>query len=136
MKSDKSIIQHPDGYDIPGKQIRPKVFGFRSNTGIPIATVCRESRAIVGQRFTLAFGSESIPPTLWFDFTIDTLYLDWGFSRHGREEWRLKKHPSWRFSRHDLSSDVQKVHRLALNDGHGINTELVPYADYSMRKTN
>ena len=136
LHEDKSIIKHPNGYDTPGRQIRPKVFGFRSNTVIPIATVCQESRAIVAQRFTLAFGSKSIPPTVWFDSTADTLYIDWGFSRHGREEWRLKKHPSWRFSRYDLSADIQKVHRLALNDGYGINTELVPYEDYPMRKAN
>ncbi|KAK0105426.1 hypothetical protein ONS96_004814 [Cadophora gregata f. sp. sojae] len=133
---DLSVIRHPDGYDIPGNHIRPKSFGFRSNTVIPIATVCQESRAIVSQRFTLAFGSENFPPTTWFDFRTDTLYLDWGFSRHGFEEWRSSKNTSWRFSRHDLSSDVRKVHRLALNDGFEVNTELVPYEDFDMRREN
>ncbi|KAH9218315.1 hypothetical protein DL95DRAFT_458566 [Leptodontidium sp. 2 PMI_412] len=131
---DISIINHPDGYQIPGSEIRPKVFGFCSNTSIPIATVCQESRGIVAQRFTLAFGSESMPPTTWFDFSIDT--LDWGFSDHGFEQWKPVRDASRRFSRHDLSADVQKIHQLVLNDGHTINTELIPYQYVEFRWEN
>ncbi|KAH8601551.1 hypothetical protein B0O99DRAFT_606892 [Bisporella sp. PMI_857] len=48
---------------------------YRSQTHVPtIYAVCRESRAVVEQFYTKAFGTENSPGT-WIDFRTDALYL-------------------------------------------------------------
>lgn len=38
-------------------------------------TVCRESRAVACKVYTLSFGTQYTPPSVWFSFELDTLHM-------------------------------------------------------------
>ena len=82
--------------------------GFRSqspeSTAPALVFVCRESLEVAARFYTKAFGDDYAFPETWFDFEIDTLYLDWGW--HG-----VSDTP---FGAADFGDDVLKVKHLAL----------------------
>lgn len=81
--------------------------GFRSqnpsHTVPNIACVCRESLEVVERFYTKAFGSWNAFPETWFDFEVDTLYLDWGWNSNGMQ-----------FSASDFAGEAPRVKHLAL----------------------
>jgi len=55
--------------------------GFRSQAKLPgILLACKESFAVASKIYTRAFGTEHSSPQTWFNFEIDTLYLDLGIT--------------------------------------------------------
>ncbi|QSZ31076.1 hypothetical protein DSL72_000637 [Monilinia vaccinii-corymbosi] len=48
---------------------------YRSPMQISLASVCRESREIVQSLYVKTFGTETAIPKTWFNFEIDTLYI-------------------------------------------------------------
>jgi hypothetical protein len=94
---------------------RPKygseAYGFTSQSKMPLAYACRESRAVVLQKqYTRAFGTAAVGPSVWINFEIDTLYVDWGYQPGGEGSRRLSYLP-W-----DLGGDRKKVRNLAVFD--------------------
>ncbi|KAF4625667.1 hypothetical protein G7Y89_g12497 [Cudoniella acicularis] len=78
--------------------------GWKSQSSIPHVDVCHEARAVASKYYTWAFAKDSVAPGVWFDFKIDTLYLDFGFTRMHDEHYALD----------DLGDDVAKVKKLAV----------------------
>jgi hypothetical protein len=97
------------GDDRPSSQpdAPPKI--FRSKSTIPLASACRESRNVVEETYNLAFGTDGAPAATWFDFSRDTLYLNWGGN------WETET-ASWdsQYSIEDLGDDVARVENLAV----------------------
>jgi hypothetical protein len=55
-------------------------FGFRSQSLPPsLIYVCQESLEVAERFYTKAFGDNFSFPQTWFDYEMDTLYLDWGW---------------------------------------------------------
>jgi hypothetical protein len=86
--------------------------GFRTRSTIPLASVCRESRDIVEEIYTLAFGTEFSSARTWFDFKRDTLYLNW-------DQDVVSGLPPWEsnYEIEDLDEDIKKVTNLAVFAG-------------------
>jgi hypothetical protein len=51
-------------------------YGFKSESTIPLLYVCRESYGVASKLYSPAFGTESARPQTYFNFDLDTLYLD------------------------------------------------------------
>jgi len=93
----------------------PKKLAFNSQSTIPALSVCRESRKIATNVYTLAFGPTSYP-TIWFDFKRDTLYVDWMVANpdaYGEDA--MESDAS--YVPRDLGPDLRKVEKLAICDG-------------------
>ncbi|KAB8290571.1 hypothetical protein EYC80_010996 [Monilinia laxa] len=60
---------------------------YRSLSQISMAAVCQESRHVVTSLYVKAFGTESAEPKTWFNFEIDTLYIQ-------RYPWVVGGHPN------------------------------------------
>jgi hypothetical protein len=86
---------------------------FKSHSTVPILYACRESRAVATKIYTLAFGTSPYPCT-WFDFSNDTLYLDWEISNDYTTRYIDY---GLCYSHSDLGRDARKVVNLAVNDG-------------------
>lgn len=54
--------------------------GFRSYSNLLIPFVCHEAFDIASSVYAITFGSDASFPTTWFDFKLDTLYLDFGWN--------------------------------------------------------
>ncbi|KAH8670412.1 hypothetical protein BGZ60DRAFT_407385 [Tricladium varicosporioides] len=81
-------------------------YGWKSQSIVPHMEICREARDIASKHYTYAFAPNitSKPPGIWFDFRIDTLYLDFGFNRIANRHYLLE----------ELCEDVEKVKYLAV----------------------
>ncbi len=70
-------------------------------------TVCRESRAVASRVYTLSFGTQYNPPSVWFAFELDTLHMSChvvdGFESH---EYEVE----------DLGNDFTIVKNLSLSE--------------------
>ncbi|KAH6670100.1 hypothetical protein B0J14DRAFT_597873, partial [Halenospora varia] len=78
-------------------------FGFKSQSLVSELYVCRESRAVVLPSYTTAFWSRSTE-SVWFNFQLDTLYVDWQCAGHPDVLWPVK----------ELGDDIAKVEKLAI----------------------
>ncbi|KAH9207911.1 hypothetical protein DL95DRAFT_468223 [Leptodontidium sp. 2 PMI_412] len=90
---------------------RINAIGFISQSIIPLADVCKESRRIVETRFTKVFGTSAVFPTVWFDFKRDTLYFDLEEIKSSRYYYS-----DYSYGIGELGSDLMKVEYLALYD--------------------
>jgi hypothetical protein len=66
--------------------------GVRTRAPPPVLLyVCRESFQVTCKHYERVFGTKSTFPEVWFNFEIDTLYLDWGWplplTKHYWEGW-------------------------------------------------
>jgi hypothetical protein len=80
--------------------------GIRTRAPPPVLLyVCRESFQVTCKHYERVFGTKSTFPEVWFNFEIDTLYLDWGWpialERHYWEGWFVQ-------------AELEKVKYLAL----------------------
>jgi hypothetical protein len=99
---------------VSGRPSPPKL-AFNSRSTIPALSVCRESRKIASNVYTLAFGPTSYPST-WFDFKRDTLYVDWMVvnpDAYGEDA--MESDAS--YVPRDLGPDLEMVEKLAICDG-------------------
>lgn len=69
----------------PGPQ---PYYGFYSRSVPFLFFVCRESNSVAMTIYTKAFGSDYVPPSTWFNFAFDALYLDWDYYNEIDEEGR------------------------------------------------
>lgn len=123
--SDKSI----DDELIIGLPFLPMQYSFASPSTLLIPDVCHEAREVIQKTHSKAFGSSTSSPRTWFDFELDTLYLDWRCANHYRRNRDA-------FGPWDIgTSDTSKVSRLALLDGNGSgqNPWIYPYDNYTRR---
>jgi hypothetical protein len=56
------------------------VLSFRSQSIPTLFLICKESYLVAEKLYTKSFGTEDTLPSTWFNFELDTLYLDWGCS--------------------------------------------------------
>jgi hypothetical protein len=69
---------------------------FKTRAPPPVLLyVCRESFRVTCKYYERVFGTKSAFPDVWFNFEIDTLFLDWGWTLwppelHYYEEWFVK----------------------------------------------
>ncbi|CAG8959430.1 hypothetical protein HYFRA_00001328 [Hymenoscyphus fraxineus] len=92
----------------------PEGYCHFASRSVPILfLICKESHHVARQMYTKAFGTRYAPPSTWFNFELDTLYLNWGVSydENDYERWWLCYHPE------HLDADIEKVQNLALYDG-------------------
>lgn len=83
-----------------------QTIAYKARSRYPaVLSACSESRAQARAFFTLAFGSPSCPPSTYFSFQHDFLYLSYSFLRSAVEE------PSGAFHT-DLKSDIRNVKNL------------------------
>jgi hypothetical protein len=61
--------------------------------------------------YTKSFGTDYGFPTTWFNFELDTLYLDWGYHLNSNGDVIFK------FFLEDFGEDVKKVQNLAIHSG-------------------
>lgn len=61
--------------------------------------------------YTKSFGTDSGIPTTWFNFELDTLYLDWGYHLNSDGDVIFKFFPE------EFGEDVKKVQNLAIHSG-------------------
>jgi len=81
-----------------------ELFGFTSPCTPPaLLSVCRESYCVATRYYKRSFGTASSFPETWFDFDLDTLYLDMGVFEQGR-----------RYNPSHLSCDAWLVKNLAV----------------------
>lgn len=93
----------------------PPKLAFNSQSTIPALSVCRESRNIATNVYTLAFGPTSYAST-WFDYKNDTLYVDWMVvNPHAYGEDAMESDAS--YVPRDLGPDLKKVEKMAICDG-------------------
>lgn len=85
------------------------LWSFKCRNVPTLLLTSRESRLVAKKIYTRSFGSLYSPPTTWFNFALDTLYLDWGCA--------LYDQMVFNFGPGDLSEDVKKVQNLALYNG-------------------
>jgi 2EXR family len=84
---------------------------FRTRSIPPLFYVCKESYMVATQRiYTKSFASQYSLPETWFNFELDTLYLDWGFSYDEDDPDEIGLF----FDPEDLGADIKKVQNLAL----------------------
>ncbi|KAE9369298.1 hypothetical protein N431DRAFT_485229, partial [Stipitochalara longipes BDJ] len=91
-------------------------WAFKTRSVPPLFLVCRESYLVAKEKiYTKSFGTEFRLPSIWFNFEVDILHLDWGYYLHeyedDPEEFMFKYLPS------DFSEDVKKVKNLTLYNG-------------------
>ncbi|KAH9213561.1 hypothetical protein DL95DRAFT_524404 [Leptodontidium sp. 2 PMI_412] len=89
------------------------IWGFRSRSVPVLFYVCRESYSVALKVYSKCFGTDSSAPATWFNFNLDTLYLDWG-DLESRIMWSYRE---LNYSPKDLSDDVKGVQNLALHNG-------------------
>lgn len=88
--------------------------GFESQCELPpLLLVCKESNAIGRTLYNLSFGSPYSCASTWFNFDIDTLYLDWGYECPPREWEEEVPENVFSFYPKDIS-DISKVKNLAI----------------------
>ena len=90
-------------------------WGFRTRSIPPLFLVCRESYRVAKEKiYKKSFGSKCALPRTWFNFELDTLYLDWGYyeSHKYGEDGILFDFDSW-----DFGEDIKRVQHLAIYKG-------------------
>lgn len=85
------------------KNVLPPRFGFNSQSIVSELYVCRESRVVVLPSYMKAFENKTTAP-VWFNFQLDTLYVDWQCAGHSDILWPVS----------ELGSDVTKIEKLAI----------------------
>ncbi|KUJ09323.1 uncharacterized protein LY89DRAFT_690372 [Mollisia scopiformis] len=68
------------------------------------------------KHYQKAFGTQHMPPATWFDFEVDTLYLDWGFAYKTKS-----RCDHYAFGPGHIGDCAEKVKKLALWDNYIIN---------------
>ncbi|KAH7355304.1 hypothetical protein BKA65DRAFT_498104 [Rhexocercosporidium sp. MPI-PUGE-AT-0058] len=97
------------------------IWGFRSRSVPVLFYVCRESYNMALSIYSRCFGTGCSAPATWFNFDLDTLYLDWGVAENrGAEPPDLPLE----FSLMDLSDDVKRVQNLALHNNSLVDFDL------------
>jgi len=87
-------------------------WGLRTRSIPPLFSVCRESYLVAKEKiYTKSFGTEYRIPTTWFNFELDTLYLDWGYYVNSDGDVNFDFFPE------DFGEDVKKVQNLAIHSG-------------------
>jgi hypothetical protein len=81
--------------------------GFRTRAPPPVLLyVCRESSQVACKYYERVFGTKTTFPEVWFNFEIDTLYLDWGWPR---ENPNVFYYDGW-----FVAAELERVQYLAL----------------------
>ena len=103
--------------------------GFKSQCTVVHMEACKESFRVASKHYSVAFATDLLAPGVWFNFGLDTLYLDRGFNRNKESRYGLEL-----LTR--ASSDLSKVENLAffhtwdklaggISGHHGIYGQLV-----------
>lgn len=100
-------------------------FGFRSPSTVNLLYVNSESREVALKHYERAFGTEWKSPMTWFDFKVDTLYVDWGFAKRTKAKCDAYAFAAWSFG-----GCAAKVKTLATYDHAGINTAVEDDNDF------
>lgn len=104
------------------------LWSFKSQSIPPLFHTCKESQRVAERIYSKSFGTECAPPTTWFNFELDTLYLDWGVHDEDEEE---MSGVDFSFGPIDLSEDVKKVQNLAIYGGeHPLDTPVHEWIDH------
>jgi hypothetical protein len=91
---------------------------FRTRSVPPLFLVCRESHRIAKEKiYQKSFGSPYGMPRTWFNFEVDTLYLDWGYYVYDDDDDDDDDTIEFQFFPEVLSEDVKKVQHLAIYSG-------------------
>lgn len=96
-----------EGNIVLGETFGPGVaFALRSSKNPGIFTACKESFQLATKTYSLAFGTSRAMPTIWFNFDIDTLYLDGESMESYNYEITCLA---------DYGTDVSRVRKLAID---------------------
>jgi hypothetical protein len=83
FKGDSGLVElRRDVPDDPGELHFRYRYGFKSQSSVVHMEVYKESFRVASKHYTLAFATDLLAPGVWFNFELDTLYLDRGFKQN------------------------------------------------------